>query len=108
MAPPKGRGLSFRNFRNIYIYIYIYIFLIYILLKIVKNVFFLSASNRELIIIKLGIVKFMNNKDLLNKKSELTNKYRHLNKFLIANLKLVSAIFSQIFSFHQMIALQNL
>ena len=35
---------------------------------------------------KLWIIKFLN-KDLLNKKSELTNKCRHLNKFLLAKVK---------------------
>ena len=36
---------------------------------------------------KPWIIKFPNNKDLLNKKSELVNKCRHLNKFLLANVK---------------------
>ena len=36
---------------------------------------------------KLWIIKFIDNNDLLNKKSELINKYRHLNKFLLANVK---------------------
>ena len=35
----------------------------------------------------LWIIKFLNNKDLLNKKSELVNKCTHLNKFLLANVK---------------------
>ena len=35
----------------------------------------------------LWIIKFINNKDLLNKKSEIINKRRHLNKFLLANVK---------------------
>ena len=36
---------------------------------------------------KLCITKFLNNKDLLNEKPELNNKCRHLNKFLLANVK---------------------
>ena len=36
---------------------------------------------------KLWIINFLINKDLLNKKSELINKCRHLNKFLLANVK---------------------
>ena len=36
---------------------------------------------------KLWIIKLVNNKNLLNKKSELINKCRHLNKFLLANVK---------------------
>ena len=39
---------------------------------------------------KLWIIKFLNNKDLLNKKSELIIKCRHLNKFLLANVKKVN------------------
>ena len=36
---------------------------------------------------KLWIIKFINNEDILNKKSELINKCRHLNNFLLANVK---------------------
>ena len=36
---------------------------------------------------KLWIIKFVNNKNLLNKKSELINKCRHLNNFLLASVK---------------------
>ena len=36
---------------------------------------------------KPWIIKFLNNKDLLSKKSKLINKCRHLNKFLLANVK---------------------
>ena len=34
----------------------------------------------------LFIIKFVNGKDLLNKKSELNNKCRYLNKFLLVNV----------------------
>ena len=36
---------------------------------------------------KLCIMRFVNNIDLLNKKSELINKCGHLNKFLLVNVK---------------------
>ena len=36
---------------------------------------------------KPSITKFLNNKDLLNKRSEPNNKCRHLKKFLLANVK---------------------
>ena len=36
---------------------------------------------------KLLIIKFMNNKGILNKTSERINKCRHLNKFLLVNVK---------------------
>ena len=34
----------------------------------------------------LFIIKFVNGKDLLNKKSELNNKCRYLNKFLLVKV----------------------
>ena len=36
---------------------------------------------------KLWIIKFINNRGILNKISELINKYRNLNKFLLGNVK---------------------
>ena len=35
---------------------------------------------------KYWIIKYINNPDLLNKKSELINKYRHVNKILLKNV----------------------
>ena len=36
---------------------------------------------------KLWIIKFITNKYLLNKKSEVIDKYRQMNQFLSANIK---------------------
>ena len=43
------------------------------------------------------IIKFIYNKDNLNKKSELVNKCRHLNKFLLVNVKNRKNFFRHIF-----------
>ena len=36
---------------------------------------------------KLEILRYENKKELLNKRSEILNKCRHMNKFLLANYK---------------------
>ena len=36
---------------------------------------------------KLEIINYPNQEELLNKRSELTSKYRHVNKYLLSNYK---------------------